>query len=532
MNMDFWLSNSLTRQFPLSTPQPTRILRLVMARGERISFQICCRPADTDRVTEVSAHVDGPDGISARVRRVGCVPVPHHNTQIPRDALDGVGYIPGYVPDPLFDETTATVSPYETQSFWVTLEAGREMTPGVHQLKASIEVDEERFGMEVLVEISEVVIERRKDFPVTHWFYADAICDWYGLEPWSDEFWAMCDKYMAEFARLGSDLLLTPAFTPPLDGVKRPTQLLKIERDGDGYKFDWSNVDKWVAMAQKHGIDKFEWPHLFTQWGVEHAVRVYEGYGFDEQLLWPADTGATSDVYRNFLVQYLGELKAFLEERGLLEKSYFHISDEPHGPEHLENYRKARAMVRDIAPWVKTMDALSEIEYGRQGLTDFPIPKTSMTKQYCDEGIATWTYYCCWPRDRNVNRFLDTPLANTRGLGWLCYRFRVMGFLQWGFNYWYECQTRNLIDPFTVTNGQRYPNWAYGDTFLVYPGENGPISSIRAEVFAESLQDLALLQTVGADPDAEMLEDLRNFDDFPTYPEWILERRRQLLFPS
>ena len=34
------------------------------------------------------------------VRRVGFVPMPH-STQVPRET-DGVGHLPGYVPDPLF----------------------------------------------------------------------------------------------------------------------------------------------------------------------------------------------------------------------------------------------------------------------------------------------------------------------------------------------------------------------------------------------------------------------------------------------
>ena len=45
----------------------------------------------------------------------------------------------------------------------------------------------------------------------------------------------------------------------------------------------------------------------------------------------------------------------------MLEASFFHLSDEPHGPEHLANYRAAREMLREIAPWMPVMDALSEV---------------------------------------------------------------------------------------------------------------------------------------------------------------------------
>ena len=54
-----------------------------------------------------------------------------------------------------------------------------------------------------------------------------------------------------------------------LDGEKRPTRLLEITRDDSGgCRFDWSAVKRFVDLARACGISRFEWPHLFTQWGV------------------------------------------------------------------------------------------------------------------------------------------------------------------------------------------------------------------------------------------------------------------------
>jgi hypothetical protein len=86
-----------------------------------------------------------------------------------------------------------------------------------------------------------------------------------------------------------------------------------------------------------------------------------------------------------------------------------------------------------------------------------------------------------------------------------------------------------MIDPFRVSDGRHWPNWAHGDTFLVYPGAEGPIDSIRWEVFAESLQDYALLQTLGVEPDSRLLAPLRDFDDFPKDGRWLTRARRRLL---
>jgi len=44
---------------------------------------------------------------------------------------------------------------------------------------------------------------------------------------------------------------------------------------------------------------------------------------------------------------------------------------------------------------------------------------------------------------------METPLPKTAMHGFLFYRWPFEGFLHWGYNCWYERQTRTLIDPFT-----------------------------------------------------------------------------------
>jgi hypothetical protein len=56
---------------------------------------------------------------------------------------------------------------------------------------------------------------------------------------------------------------------------------------------------------------------------------------------------------------------------------------------------------------------------------------------------------------------------------------------------------------------------------VVYPGPDGPLDSIRWEVFAESLQDYALLQTAGVDRDDPLFAAINGYGDFPRDPAWI-----------
>lgn len=528
-----WLVGTDRRVFAgTAAPGRARPPRLLAARNETTSLQVAVHNGAA-APGEVSVEAVPPSGWTARVRRVDYVPVRHRNTGTfddPKDVERG-GPIPGFVPDPLFDETTVLLPPGETHAFWVTLSPTPEVEPGHGRVRVVVKVPHGRDRrLSAQLSVSSVELAPRRDFRMTHWFYADAIADWYAVAPFGDAFWPLCRAYMANYAAHGNDTIYVPVFTPPLDGVKRPTQLLHVTRGHGGqYRFDWDAVRRWVTMASSCGITHFEWTHPFTQWGVRHAIRIYEGHGEDEALLWDPETPATGPVYRGFLGQFLPELRAFLQQEGLTERSFFHVSDEPHNDDDRRRYREAREMLRELAPWMQVMDALTDIEYGRKQLTDMPVPSIRTAVSFVNEAIPCWCYYCCGPRGPYLNRLMDTPLAKILMHGFLFYRWPFRGFLHWGYNYWYRSQTRALIDPFRVQDGQRWPNWAYGDTFQVYPGPAGPVDSIRWETFSESLQDYRLLQTLGVDRDGELLKDLVDFDRFPKHSGWRTKARARLL---
>ena len=532
------ITPSTVCNFP-AVPLPARgLAKIDAALNERFSFQLAVK-TDADAKVAVSASV--PDGWNVRIRRVGLVPMQHHNSNMSANPLDldGMGSIPGLVPDPLFDETTAILAFGETVSFWFTVTPPANAKPGDYRI--AIEAtpldrgdDTKRIGKpvsrSVAVRLHNVRIAPRRDFDITHWFYNDCIIQRYGTNLFDERYWTLLEAYLKNIAAHGQNVIYVPLFTPPLDTDKSPSQLLKVSRAKNGrYAFDWSDVRRYVKTAKKCGIEKFEWTHLFSQWGCKYAIRIYEGQGETEKTLWPAETTATSGTYRAFLTQLLPELRKFLAAEKILGKSIFHVSDEPHGDEARASYKAARAMLRELAPWIKTMDALSQIEFAREGLVDMPVPTIQTALDFLKEGIDSWCYYCCGPREDYLQHLMDTPLAKVAMHGFLFYRWPFKGFLHWGFNYWNKSQTRIPIDPFTVSDAGKWAGgWAYGDTFLVYPGENGPIDSMRWEIFAEAMQDYALLQTLGIKRDDPLLRQIASFRDFPKDASWRLATRKKL----
>jgi hypothetical protein len=482
---------------------------------------------------KVNVSVSGGDGLGIVVRRVGYVPVSHHTCDTDEGELDGLGHIPGYVPDPLFLGDTVSVGPYENQSFWITVTVPVDAKAGKRELAVTFRSGDETIGgLTARLEVCPLVIERRRDFPVTHWFYPDSFCDWYKLKPFEEKFWRLVEPYISDLVSHGSNCHYVPIFNMPIESMIRPAQLMKIDMPSEGrYRFDFSDVKRWIGLARKYGAEYFEWTHLFSQWGVKHPARIYRNNSSEDTRLWPADISATSDTYRDFLAQFLPEFHKFLQAENLLECSYFHLSDEPqpNDAEHHENYSKARGMLRELAPWMEIMDALSEVEYAQEGLCQHPCPGIGAAYKFIEAGIRHWVYYCCEHRGKLPNRFLDTPLGKIRMQGWLFYRLGASGFLQWGHNYWYRFLTQELLDPFLDQACDRWSHIPHGDGFVVYPGADGPIDSIRWEVFAESLQDYALLQTAGISPEDSLLSSIKAYDDYPHTEGWILGVREKIL---
>jgi hypothetical protein len=181
------------------------------------------------------------------------------------------------------------------------------------------------------------------------------------------------------------------------------------------------------------------------------------------------------------------------------------------------------------------MDAMSHSEYVEAGLLDMPFVATSSTDEFIEKGIKDYyVYYCTSQRSSFLsNRFMAMPLERTRIIGMQMYQNNVRGFLHWGYNFYYSFLSREKINPFAVTDCMgRYQS---GDSFIVYPGADGALTSIRNEAFLQGLQDyralMLLEERLGRDKVCAFLEEngvAKNFHDYPKSAGWLIELRKQI----
>lgn len=408
--------------------------------------------------------------------------------------------------------------------------------PGIHVIEVIFysqhgdELGVERFEVDVIP-----ASLPKQQLIRTEWFHCDGLAQFYGVEVFSEEHWRLIERYVETAVEHGINMLLTPLFTPPLDtavgGERLTVQLVDVEKSGDGYAFGFDKLERWINMGLRLGIEYFEFSHLFTQWGAAHAPKIMVREDGEIRRLFGWDTDALGAEYRDFLTQFLKELVQLIRRLGIEDRIFFHVSDEPH-LEHLETYRKAAEIVDEAVGDYPRIDALSDYAFYKEGLVPNPIPATDKLQPFLESGVAPlWTYYCCSQYKQVANRFFSFPSERNRIFGLQLYKYRIKGFLHWGFNFWNSQYSKRPVNPYQNTDADiGYPS---GDAFLVYPGKDGPVCSLRMKVFREAQQDLRALelleQTIGRESVLDMiegsLEEPLSLERYPRDAGWLLDLR-------
>ena len=99
-------------------------------------------------------------------------------------------------------------------------------------------------------------------------------------------------------------------------------------------------------------------------------------------------------------------------------------------------------------------------------------------------------------------------------MGLALYKYDCAGFLQWGYNFYNSRESLRHIDPYLVTDADG--GFPAGDSFSVYPGEDGCLESLRLVAFTKGLHDLRalrLLETrMGHEATVALVEDALGYE--------------------
>lgn len=240
-------------------------------------------------------------------------------------------------------------------------------------------------------------------------------------------------------------------------------------------------------------------------------------------------------------------------------KAYVFAIDEPSGSKRqfIEDYG---ALVHQNAPGVKFMLTTEPIRWNFRPLrnVDAYVQQLHFYYRFVDDwveplrkaGKEVWIYSTSSSYQGEFPLYLiDSPLPNSRAMGWFCYDTSAAGYLYFSINRWGSTTYR---DPYTNTLSFLNSN---GDGSLVYPGYypalgltvegSPPVGSLRMEGLRDGLEDYEYIKLIEKEAGSAVAKyyvskiigapktvKIAGSPTFPAYPEstWQYESvRAQML---
>lgn len=479
-------------------------LNITGLKGEVISFQVAYSSNIPFRQL-AKVEIKSPIKDNIKVYTVESVPVTRAAMTIVDDNY--LRTTPGLYPDllkPLPKDGVVKIRSGLWSSLWIDIEVDDSILAGKYPIEISLISLGESMGQaeankargevfakcKTSVEIYDVKLPKQEIIH-TEWFYLDCLADYYKVKVFSDRHWKIISNFLNHYASMGCNMVLTPLFTYTLDtqvGKERTNvQLVEIEVKKGKYYFNYDNLKRWIDLVISKGIEYFEMSHIFSQWGAKFAPNIVATVDGKKKKIFGWDTPSVGE-YTKFLEKFIPDLVAHLKEWGVLDKTYFHISDVPR-EEHIESYKEAYMSVNDLFKDLKTFEAVAHYDFFKKGLIELPVAASSVIHDFLDDDLdELWTYYCVGQFTEVANRFMSMPSARNRIFGIQMYKFNISGFLHWGYNFYNSVLSYKKIDPYKVTDAD--DGFPAGDAFLVYPGRGGvPEPSIRSKVLSQAFYD-------------------------------------------
>ncbi|MFD4421720.1 glycoside hydrolase domain-containing protein [Agromyces sp. NPDC058484] len=409
----------------------------------------------------------------------------------------------GLIADPLREVDSVDVPAGRNQPVWFTVEVPAGADPGVYEADVAVSsaagsIDERT--LRVVVPEAELRPVADRPFVLDLWSHPDAVADQLGLEPWSEEHFAALEPYWEDLAAAGQDVV-NLAITEDPWLVNHQGQIraqtwspyrstVDWTWDGTTFAFDFTVFDRLVTDARAAGVGTDI--HAFAMLQFQNHDRITytdtrTGERVDETVV--VGDARYNEAWEAFLTAFTEHLQA----KGWFEDTRLAFDEQP-----LARMNAAFAVLDAVSPeWrdkialaansLAEADIAEAISFNVSFLDDVP-------QSLIDERRAAGkpTLFYTWNEPTVPNTVVPTPPYNTRTLGWVVEQRDLDGYLRWTYNSWPEDV---YADP-SFRYGQ-------GDEYIVYPGEDGPVSSTRWELFRDGQDDAELLDIAKAELGAD-----------------------------
>ncbi len=349
-----------------------------------------------------------------------------------------------------------------------------------HLIDFIVFVDGQKFNLKLKIDVHDVIIPDldESNFFYTNWFNLSKMEEYHQLERWSGEWYSMLDNY-AKLMAYGRQ-----------NCVKIPGELIYLENDE--VFLDEKRMMSFIDVFLKYGFKYFESPHLLGR-GKN------DDWGSPELITKLRNVGYYSEEGKKEINEVAYKIKQFTEKYNLTEKWLQHIADEPTSV-NAQCYIDVSNQIKKIHPNIKIMEATNtreslgnSIDIWCPIINDFQENEEFFrSREKLGEKILVYT--CLVPGGKWLNRTLDMEKIRQVYFGWGGSKYNTMGYLHWGLNQYKANPFEQSVikHPSPIAGPNNF--LPAGDTHIIYPGKNGPLSSIRFESHRIGCEDYEILE--------------------------------------
>jgi len=460
-------------------PPPQDRVEVFGIRDEYVSAQcvVKARQATQDLTVSVSPlrHANGDAALppdAAIWNFVGSIAIAenspnHRESEVIRSA-------PARFPDYLSDAKQMAVEAGRCQAVYLTIHIPRDARAGDYQGTVTFHAREGDRTLPLALTVHPLTLPQERHLMTTLWYSTNRFKQFHGIESSdSDAFYKMLGVYARNMADHRQNV-----FRVSLD-------LIKATKSKDGtLTFDFSRFDRWADVfwsTERMDLLETGFVARFGEGDWSSRTIVLRNFRVQDE----ATKASVAMPGKEFLPSFLPALEQHLQERGWLDKTVFHIADEPSN-HNVMDWREASDFVHRHGPRLRRIDAI-ETPHCLDRL-EIWVPKIDHYATWQDMyrnaqrlGNEMWFYTVgIFQAGVYPNKTVDVPLIQSRVLHWFNYRFDMKGYLHWGYNSWTD-------DPFEAPGQHR------GDGWHVYPRKDGLLDSLRWEQMRNGIQDYEYL---------------------------------------
>jgi hypothetical protein len=227
------------------------------------------------------------------------------------------------------------------------------------------------------------------------------------------------------------------------------------------------------------------------------------------------DSGKLTPQKAKVLIVTLKQITAHLKARGLFDRSFLHLADEPSVQQIPAMVELAKLIIQELPAWKgKIADTLNKEGTDLDGLVTHHIRALKCYGSWYGQGERVYGGREQWDERRAAGQQLWFYLSNAQGVPYPTFDIHAVN-LAWeprvlGWAYWYEKACGHLYwDLMFKPEWQLDKKFPPGDGQLIYPGDftlagapawvlvkdlRGPVVSRRLKLQREGLEEWELLK--------------------------------------